>query len=197
MTLFEFNFSLFGLLLGFILVEVLRGFVRTLHARKPMSPGATQSIRIGWLTPMLGAFVMMDVAGWWNNAWVVRDTLPLGYDTFLGGLILCSFYYYAASMIFPDEPRAWPDLDDWFWTHRRLVLGSILAANLAWLPITILYNPGLPVAMLVVVNSLAFGFLLLATIARTRWIVTTALAGLIGLNLSFIPLEILHRHGVW
>ena len=49
MDRFEFVFSLIGLLLGLSLVEVLSGLVK---ARKVRS-----TIRIGWLTPMLGILV--------------------------------------------------------------------------------------------------------------------------------------------
>ena len=196
LSLFEFNYSLYGLLAGFILIEVLSGFVRTMHARRPTGPGIVADVRIGWLTPMLGVFAMMDIAGFLNNAWVTRNTLPHGYDTFLGGLILCSFYYYAAAMIFPNDPRAWPDLDDWFWLHRRQVLSCILVANLVWIPMLFIYNPGMPVGMLVAVNSLAIGLLIFAAFAPKGWIVMASLALLIVLNLSFMGLEILHRIGV-
>ena len=40
MSAFEFVFSLFGLLLGFSLVEVLSGLVRTLKLRRPLGPEA-------------------------------------------------------------------------------------------------------------------------------------------------------------
>jgi hypothetical protein len=43
MSAFEFVFSLFGLLLGFSLVEVLSGLVRTFKLRR--APGRTRSGR--------------------------------------------------------------------------------------------------------------------------------------------------------
>src|SRR3982751_6729104 len=117
--------SLLTLLLGFILVEVLSGLMRTLRARLPSEPGVRAEIRIGWLTPMLGAFTMLNVLLWWGNLWSLQEVLPVGYDTMTLGMILCSFFYFAASMVFPDNPRAWPDVDAWFWLHRRQVLGCI------------------------------------------------------------------------
>jgi len=129
MSQFEFLYGLFSLLLGFILVAVLSGLMRTFRARLPRAHGAKAEIHIGWLTPLLGALTMLNVVTWWLNLWVFQQTLPVGFDTAIIGVILCSFYYFAASMIFLDEPRAWPDVDEWFWLHRRRVIGFILAAN--------------------------------------------------------------------
>jgi hypothetical protein len=196
---FEYLFSLFSLLLGFILVEVLKGLTRTLRVRLPSGPGVRDDIRIGWLTPMLGAFTMLNVLNWWGNAYAYRRELPLGYDTQTIALILCSFYYFAASMIFPGEPRAWPDIDDWFWLHRRPVLGCILAANLPWFPISIIgdrgYRNGLVMDWIYI--AIFSSLILLAMLVRKSSVVATALALLIALHLSFIPLEIAHRYGMW
>ena len=179
MTRFEYFFTLFGLLLGFILVEVMSGLVRTLRARYPTGPGVASNIRIGWLTPLLGAFVLLDVTSWWGNVWSVHETLPLGYDTIFGGVILTGVYYFAASMVFPGEPKAWPDLDEWFWLHRRQVLGCILAANLAWGPLIYTlteFRPGVGETALI---SIYFAALVTALSSRRTWLVASALAILV------------------
>jgi hypothetical protein len=46
MSAVELNFSLFTLLLGFILLEVLSGLMRTLRARLPSGPGKKVDIRL-------------------------------------------------------------------------------------------------------------------------------------------------------
>ena len=198
MTSFEFLFGLFGLLLGFILIEVLGGLMRTLRARLPSGPGVKAEVHVGWLTPLLGAFTMLNVLVWWGNVWGMQDVLPIGYDTMTLGLILCSFYYFAASMIFPDNPRAWPDVDDWFWLHRRQVLGCILAAN-SPLFLWGFVQGGTSNELIVhsVVVALTISLLLLATFANKISIVTASLAILIAIHLSFIPLDYLHRQGIW
>ena len=180
MTRFEYFFTLFGLLLGFILVEVMSGLVRTLRARHPTGPGVVASdIRVGWLTPMLGTFVLLDVTSWWANLWTVRETLPLGYDTMFGGVILAGVYYFAASMVFPGEPKAWPDLDEWFWLHRRQVLGCILAANLAWGPLIYMLTDFHPGADEIAMVALYFTALVIALWSRRQWLVVSTLAILI------------------
>lgn len=198
MSQFEFLYGLFGLLLGFILVEVLSGLMRTLRARLPSGRGVKSDIHIGWLTPLLGALTMLNVVTWWANLWGLQNTLTVGFDTLIVGLILCSFYYFAASMIFPDEPRAWPDLDEWFWLHRRQVIGCILAANVPFFLATF-SGAGTFDEQLVnaVVIGMFVGLLGLAMFARKQWVVTAALATLVIVHLSFAPLDYLHRQGVW
>jgi len=199
MSAIELLLNLFTLLLGFILIEVLSGLMRTLRARLPSGPGVRVEIHVGWLTPMLGAYTMLNVLLMWGTLWAYSSILPVGYDTMTLGLILCSFYYFAASMIFPDKPRDWPDVDEWFWLHRRQVLGCILVANIPIMLPDYFFWKTTTSELVVnsVVIALQIGSLLLAIFARRKAIVLAALGLLIAIHLSFIPLEILHRQGVW
>jgi hypothetical protein len=176
----------------------LSGLMRTFRARLPSGRGVKAEIHIGWLTPLLGALTMLNVVTWWANLFQFQNALPLGFDTIIIGLILCSFYYFAASMIFPDEPRAWPDVDEWFWLHRRQVIGCILAANVPFFLMTFNEPGTVNEQMLNAVVVIMFvGLLGLAMFAQKQWIVTAALATLVVVHLSFVPLDYLHRHGVW
>ena len=121
MSAFEFTFSLFGLLLGFSLVEVLSGLVRTMKLRG--------KVRVGWLTPLLGLFVLVDLTSFWSIAWQSREMIPATFAMMLLGLLVCGLYYFSASMVFPDKPEEWPDFDDWAARHKRQVMGGILACN--------------------------------------------------------------------
>lgn len=198
MSQFEFLYALLGLLLGFILVEVLSGLMRTVRARSPSGWGEKAEIRIGWLAPLLGALTMLNVVTWWGNLWPLQDTLPLGFDTMITGVILCSFYYSAASLIFPDEPRKWPEVNEWFWMHRRQVIGCLLAANVPYIVFTFTQGGTLAVQLVNgVVNSLFVALLLLAMFAKRERIVTAALAILVTIHLLFVPLDYLHRNGIW
>lgn len=58
---FEFFFSFYGLLLGLSAAEVAKGLANAL--------GARERIRIGWLTPMLAGFLLLDIASFWLFAW--------------------------------------------------------------------------------------------------------------------------------
>ena len=122
MSNFEFVFSLFGLLLGLALAEVLGGFGTAIQLRK--------KVRIGWLTPLLGLLVALDVTSFWMVAWSVRELVPAHYVTLLGGLVIMGLYYLIARLTFPHEFDDWPDLDAYYFEHRIWVLGGAMACNL-------------------------------------------------------------------
>jgi hypothetical protein len=123
MSAFEFFLSFYGLLLGFSLVEVLGGLARTVEAR--LRPGT--DFRIGWLTPLLGVFVLLDLVSFWGAAWTVRDFLTIDWPTLVFSLGFTGAYYLAAHLVFPHAPEEIPDLDAHYFRVRRIVLGVLLA----------------------------------------------------------------------
>lgn len=124
MSPFELVFAVYGLLLGLAIAEVLGGFSRTLKLKR-----GTKPIRVGWLTPLLGILVMLDLTSFWLLAWEARDGISANYLTLVSVLAIVGIYYLAATLIFPDEPEEWPDFDDWYDKHNRFVIGGLLAAN--------------------------------------------------------------------
>ncbi len=135
MSAFEFFFSFYGLLLGLSVAELVGGFARVLHER--------QRVRFGWLTPLLAVFVAIDLATFWNQAWVFFRGAPFNPALLLVGLVIAATFYIAASVTFPRvsaegvETRL--DLDEHFWAHRRVVFGCVLAANaLVWVMLGLL-----------------------------------------------------------
>jgi hypothetical protein len=121
MTAFEFVFSLFGLLLGLSLAEVLGGLARTLKQRR--------LVRLGWLTPLLGLLVMLDLTSSWALAYSLRDAVPANFLTLVIGLFVTGLYFLAATLVFPDDASKWADLDDYYFEHKRQVLGGMLASR--------------------------------------------------------------------
>ncbi|RZJ41372.1 MAG: hypothetical protein EON86_10540 [Brevundimonas sp.] len=126
MSAFEFFFSFYGLLLGLSVAELVGGFARVLQEK--------QRVRFGWLTPLLATFVALDVATFWNQAWVIFRGAPFNHALLIAGLIIAATFYVAASVTFPrvsaEGSDAPIDLTDHFWRYRRLVFGCIMAANL-------------------------------------------------------------------
>ena len=135
MSAFEFFFSFYGLLLGLSVAELVGGFSRVLHER--------QRVRFGWLTPLLAIFVALDVATFWTQAWGIFRGAPYNPALLVVGLVVAGTFYVAASVTFPRVTAEGVadriNLDDHFWTHRRLILSCVLIANLivtalfAWL----------------------------------------------------------------
>lgn len=129
---FEFVFSLFGLLLGFSLVEVIAGFGRAFEARVRTTPGAAGfRARIGWLSPLLGLFVLFNLVSFWTAAWAARDAIPVQYLVLLFGLAVTGGYYFAASLVFPREIGDGVDLDDHYFRIKGWVAAVVAVCNLA------------------------------------------------------------------
>ena len=131
MSNFEFIFALFGQLLGLSLTEVLGGLARTIEAR--LRPGAV--IRVGWLTPLMAAFVLLDLLSFWHAAWVTRGLAFVSGHSLIAVTRFASAYYLAAALVFPRDITAQSDLDDHFFRVRRIVIGTMLAlllCQLAW-----------------------------------------------------------------
>ena len=122
MSAFELTFSLFGLLLGLSLAEILGGFAKALKRRGRH--------RLGVLTPMLSVFLLYDIATFWITAYRMRDALPVHIASLVGGIAVTGLYYFAAVLVWPDEGEPeWDDLDGWMLAHKRQVLLSVFAAN--------------------------------------------------------------------
>ena len=120
---FEFAFSLYGLVLGLSVTEVIGGFARVLRSRA--------AIRLGWLTPAIGLLLLVDLVTFWTNAWAVRDAIPATFETLLFGTAVAGIYFLSASLVFPEHVKEWPDLDDYFMRHKGQVMAGVIVANLA------------------------------------------------------------------
>jgi hypothetical protein len=122
MTIFEFVFSLYSLLFGLALAQVFGGFGNTLQER--------HKLHVGWLTPLLGLFVILDLTSFWEIGWQLRN-LSRPYFLFLiSTVLLAGIYYLAARLVFPRNFVEWPDFDVYYFRHKRWVYGGILLCNL-------------------------------------------------------------------
>ena len=130
MTGFDFVFALFSLVLGLAAVEVLGGLagVMKLHARA--RAGKARDVRVGWLTPLLAILILLNQLSVLMYAHGVRETMPFGYLTLVGVLVIVGAYYLFSAIVFPDDPGEWPDFDLWYDQNNRLILSGILAINL-------------------------------------------------------------------
>jgi hypothetical protein len=122
MTVFEFVFSLYSLLFGLALAQVFAGFGNTLQER--------HKIKVGWLTPLLGLFVILDLISFWEIAWQLKDMFERPALLVLNvGVFLAGIYYLAARLVFPRDFVEWPDFDVYYFKHKQWVFGGILLCN--------------------------------------------------------------------
>ena len=173
MSDFEFIFALFGLLLGLSIAEVLGGLARSIEAR--LRPDAT--VKIGWLTPLLGAFVMLDLLSFWQAAWTTREIVTVSGHTLLAIMAFASAYYLSARLVFPRDIELQPDFDAHFFQVRRVVIGAMLAlllCQVAWYAsqpalAVYLFRP-LALALTAVLAALMIAALAVRSAAGCRWI---------------------------
>ena len=123
MTIFEYVFSLYSLLFGLALAQIFAGFGNTLQER--------HKIRVGWLTPLLGLFVTVDLTSFWEIGWELRGMSGRPYFLYLlAGVLLAGIYYLAARLVFPRNFVEWPDFDVYYYRHKQWVFGGILLCNI-------------------------------------------------------------------
>lgn len=172
MTGFEFVFSLFGLLLGLALAAGLGGLARALKVR--------HRVRIGWPTALLGLFVSCDVVTFWMYGWAMREVIPINWPTLFAGFVITALYYVAASLVFPEDPADWGDLNAYFDTHRRTVLGAVLLCNIALMgAVGVLAALPAPTLKNLVVTWSFFPVAAIAIAAKDRRVVLACLVWLI------------------
>jgi hypothetical protein len=147
--MFDFVFTLFGLLLGLSLAEVLGGYARAMRARTEAP--------VGILTPMLGLLVMFDLITFWAITWLARDQIVVANLNLYIGFLITGVYYLAATSIFPGE-RPPGDYDAHYFRIKRKVILAILFCNLAtYAALTFLFGRLPPRGTLLVIA----GFVLL------------------------------------
>lgn len=130
MSAFEFYFSFYGLALGLSVAVVATGLATSIQHRK--------TIRIGWLTLLLALFIGLDIATFWDAAWHTFRDAPFSYGMLVVGLAIALLYFIAASLVFPHQIADGMNLDDHFWSNKKVVLLLTLAANLVMVIVAVL-----------------------------------------------------------
>ena len=145
-------------MLGLSLAQVIGGLARWVELRR--------SVRIGWLTPLLGLLLVIDLTSFWGFAWEARGYLAISVPILLGGVAFASSYYVAAYLVFPREITEETNLDDHFFNVRRIVVGTVLAANIVelWLALSIPAIARVILQPIVIARLATFCVLLLGTI---------------------------------
>jgi hypothetical protein len=141
MDAFSFLFSLFSLLIGLAMAEVLGDLGRVIDRRK--------EVHIGWLTPLLAILVLFDLASFWQSAYDYRALLKDGNFTVFGITGFAAAYYLIATLVIPEDISPGLDLDTHYHANNRIVVGGIFALNLPNIPLTI-RSGGAPALWIVV-----------------------------------------------
>lgn len=172
MSPFEFFFSFYGLLLGLSVAVLAAGAARAFKHRKTRP--------VGWLTPLLAVFVALDIATFWDAAWVNYRSLPVSYGMLVGGLVVAVVYYIAAALVFPDDSDEPGPLDAHFWANKRATLVLLILANLlgvaGQLAVNLTRENGETLAFAYAVNMGIYVVLIgVAAWTKQRWLAATAI----------------------
>jgi hypothetical protein len=122
MSVFEYIFSLYSLLLGLALAHLLSGLAKIVEARG--------KVRLGWPTALLALLMMSSLTIFWEIAWRARDAVPDNSAALFASLIICSLLYFAAVLVLPSDTAQGVDLDEHFFSEKGKVLGCLLLANI-------------------------------------------------------------------
>jgi hypothetical protein len=160
---FNFSFSLFGLVLGLSIVEVLGGFARLIRSR--------DKVRAGLLTPLLGILLIVDLTTFWAGIWNLRDQIQVNLHTLAFGVLIASIYYMSAVLFVPERVQTWREMDDYYWRHRRLVLaGPLTVTILINGAILLLLNPGDLFWRYALPPTLTVALFAALMLVRVRWL---------------------------
>ena len=171
MTPFEFVFPLFALLVGLSFAEMLSGLARALKSAR--------EVRVGWLTPLLGIVILINLTMFWQGAWEVREVSAPTSVSLLLILTVGGGYFLAASMVFPSPGVEVRDLDLHFIDNRSVALLAIAACNLLFLVLVAAQSGSRLTAWWWTGNALFLALLLLAAFAHDRRLILAALVILI------------------
>jgi hypothetical protein len=122
MSVFEYVFSLYSLLLGLALAHLLSGLAKVVEARG--------KIRLGLPTGLLVLVMMSSLTIFWEIAWRARDAVPDNSAALFASLIICSLLYFAAILVLPSNVAERRDLDEHFFAEKGKVLTCLLVANI-------------------------------------------------------------------
>jgi hypothetical protein len=124
-------FSLYAVVIGLTLVEILTGFGRAIRLRRNAALDGHAGVRLGLLTPLLAVFLMLDITSFWIVAWSLRNAISVSPMVLAFGLFATSLYYVAASWVFPESDMPDLDLDVHYFRQKALVFSLVLTSNVA------------------------------------------------------------------
>lgn len=189
MSAFEFFFSFYGLVLGLSVAVIATGVARAFKHRK--------TVPVGWKTPMLAAFVALDIATFWDAAWTNFSTAPYSYGLLIAGLVVATVYFVATSLIFPEPDDTVQNLDVHFWANKRAIMLLLVLANLMMLIgavwMSMARGGGLEVAVSYSFNLVIYLVLVIpAALTRRAWLFALTVGLHIALYLFLAGLSIVN-----
>lgn len=182
MDRFEFFFTIYSLLLGFALAELMLGYANLL--RSPQRP------KWGWLTPALGVLIFVEIIITFLDAWQKLQHVELNLFGLLTPTLVAVAFFVAAVMAVPRSATDWESLDDYFHDRKKWILGLLAGQSaMVVLMVEVPYYASLiaalgwlaPMTEWVFVNLVFIGLHVTPIFTRNRWVCLACLTVLLAL----------------
>ena len=96
------------------------------------------------------------------------------------GLLIAIVYFMASGLVFPRNPEEWPDLDAYYWKHKRWIVAGILIPNaISFGQATLMHPPTIDFTY-VFGQATYWPEVILLLVTRRKWQDLTLLGILIG-----------------
>ena len=122
MDKFGLFFAFYSLILGLAITEVLSGFAQFVRSHTLQKLGAQ--------TGLLALYVFVAIAATWIDAFTALRSVDLNVESLWAPILTSTAFYLAAVLVFPSQAADLDNLDEYFFRHKRLVVGLLLAAEL-------------------------------------------------------------------
>jgi hypothetical protein len=123
MSPFQLYFSFFTLIIGLAVSAVARGYGTLWQSRS--------RTRVGHLTPLLAAFLLLDMSRFWLALWNRQEIDSLGAVALASVLCVSLPYVFATTIMFPAHPDEWQSLDDYYLAHSRPIFLSLFVSKVS------------------------------------------------------------------
>jgi hypothetical protein len=122
MDQFSFFFAFYGLILGLAVAELLGGFAGMVraHALK----------RLDAQTALAALLTFVLIVATWVDTFSMDRGITLSFSDLWPPILLSTFYYLAAAVIFPRDPRQFSHLRAYWAARRQFIVGMLFAAEL-------------------------------------------------------------------
>lgn len=123
MGAFEYYFSFFTLIIGLAVAAVARGFGTMWQSRR--------SAPVGYLTPLLAAFLLLDLSRFWLGLWTRQEIATMGPIALASVLCVALPYVFVTTIMFPSDPADWTSLDEYYASCSRTLFLALLFAKVS------------------------------------------------------------------
>lgn len=122
MSGFEYLFTFAGLLFGLALANLATGYADVWRDRTQRA--------IGPLTLLLGLVLVLSVCRQWLSIWGAREGLDPNAWTIFIVLFVAGPYVFLSQAMFPRTDDDWGSHDDYYFGHKRVLLGVLVISPL-------------------------------------------------------------------